>query len=463
MVRYHGNWCGPNWSDGKVQQSVRGFAPAIDEFDETCRQHDFALADNPRNPAADHTFIKQNIRSGNPKRQAAAMLVAVRNAIEPAQNKNMNKNSKIQQPKQAATKPAPKPKQAAMKIERTMAPVSVGTLFKNKAATVTRSTSQATIVGTDFLATVEGQGVATFGLGKAAMLSPAYFASTVLGNLARSFESYRFNRLRIHYIPKVATSVTGQIILCSQKSVSEPGLQPEAGTFLNRAMSQGNAVFSSLWSPCAIDINCPKEWKLVDPTTTSDPDDAIWEELQVYTQISAAAQVGYLLAEYDISFKEPIYQPHSTSIPIATGPGVRITLADGASTAADDWITTEAAGTLGLAGLNNGTVFRGVFDLQGSAVATGATFANALYVNTSYRTNTTTLGVSLTNLPMIGGLTLYFVVVGSSLYAYTSLEAALAGAGSGQVFARTTVTVAGSYNFDMAIVHQGISNNATVQ
>lgn len=460
-MKYHGNWCGPNWSDGKVQSSTRGFAPAIDEFDETCRQHDFALADNPRDSIADHKFIKANINTGNPKRQTAALLVAARNMVEPAHNKNNMTSKQAKNPTIARVRQQSTP--AAMQLTRTSVPVSYGSQFRSKSPVVSRSVNGARIHGTDFLNTVEGQGVSSFGLGKAAVLSPAYMASTVLGNLARSFERYKFNKLRIHYVPKVATSVTGQIILCSQKSVSEPGLQPESGTFLNRAMSQGNAVFSTLWSPCSIDIDCPAEWKLVDPAITADPDDSIWEELQVYTQISVAAQVGYLLMEYDISFKEPIYQPHSTQIPISTGPGLRITLADGASTANDDWILTEPAGALGLASVANGTIYRGVFDIQGSVAATGATFSNLLLFTTTYRTNTTTLASSSTNAPMIGGMTLYFVVVGTTLYAYMTLEAALSGSGTGQLFARTTVTVAGSYQFDACLIRHGPGISSTVQ
>lgn len=47
MVRIWGNWCGPNWTDGKpisAQEYVRNggdfTGPAVDRLDRACRDHD---------------------------------------------------------------------------------------------------------------------------------------------------------------------------------------------------------------------------------------------------------------------------------------------------------------------------------------------------------------------------------------------------------------------------------------
>ena len=47
MVKIHGNWCGPDWTDGK-RISARGYklaggkfnGPCIDQLDCACRSHD---------------------------------------------------------------------------------------------------------------------------------------------------------------------------------------------------------------------------------------------------------------------------------------------------------------------------------------------------------------------------------------------------------------------------------------
>lgn len=77
-VAYHGNYVGPGWSAGQYQTSVAtSDVPAIDEFDETAKQHDsaYALAQNQQDlQDADETFIRSNVGKGI-KRRAAAELV----------------------------------------------------------------------------------------------------------------------------------------------------------------------------------------------------------------------------------------------------------------------------------------------------------------------------------------------------------------------------------------------------
>jgi len=253
--------------------------------------------------------------------------------------------------------------------------------------------------------------------------------------------------------------------MCSQRSLSEPGLQPEAGTFLSRAMSQGNATFGPLWTPTYIDIDCDSTFKNVDPATTPDPDDCVHEELQVYTQVSTTQQVGYLIAEYDVSFEEPVYQPHSSVLPISTGPGVRVTLADqNLYAVGDDIVLTDPSNVLGFNfTLFTGQIYRMVFDLQGSTAPTGATFVSWINASVAFKSAVATSTAITTPFPLIGGTVLYGVVASNSLELYTSLEAAIGGNGSGQLFAKTATTVSGSYNFDVALVRYGVTTLPQIQ
>ncbi len=476
-MNYHGNYCGPGWSNGEYQSSVVGDRSATDEFDESCRAHDAAYATGANLREADLRFYRENVGRGF-KRSAAAVLVGAQGLARAIDKHNPRVIKEIESMQKRNLRGSAVPNKSAKsvnrdnvsqavgsQITRLTPPTSIGTAVRITKPKVVRSTESATMSGSDFIATVEGQGVSTFGLGKSALLSPAYFQSTMLGNLARSFEKYRWTHLRVHYVPKVGTTTSGQVILCSQRSVSEPGLQPEGGNFLPRAMSQGNASFTPVWAPTYIDIDCGVDWMLVDPTTTVDLDDSIHEELQVYSQVGSSGQVGYLIAEYTIQFKEPIYQPHATTIPVSTGPGARVSFVDNAGINAvnDDWVLNDSAGTLGLSNVQNGTIYRAVFDLQGSAAATGATFSNLLNSNLFFHATTTSTTNVNVNTAMVGGLTLYFVVAGTTVECYTSLEAAVNGNGTGQLFYRTATTVAGTYLFDVALVRTGIAQIATQQ
>jgi len=71
--KYHrGGWCGPGWSDGKWQRSKAGYYTAVDEFDQTCKEHDIAYDIGTALKKADYTFYRQNIGRGI-KRSAAAL------------------------------------------------------------------------------------------------------------------------------------------------------------------------------------------------------------------------------------------------------------------------------------------------------------------------------------------------------------------------------------------------------
>jgi len=50
MVRIHGNWCGPNWTAGKVMpaedlQTKDRKHPCVDKLDCACRKHDISIKD----------------------------------------------------------------------------------------------------------------------------------------------------------------------------------------------------------------------------------------------------------------------------------------------------------------------------------------------------------------------------------------------------------------------------------
>jgi len=73
MLKY-GLYCGPGWSDGKEQNSVVSYTPAIDEFDQTCKEHDAVYAQEGDLHNADQVFYDANFGKGI-TRTTAALLV----------------------------------------------------------------------------------------------------------------------------------------------------------------------------------------------------------------------------------------------------------------------------------------------------------------------------------------------------------------------------------------------------
>lgn len=84
MVRYHGNWCGPNWTAGQYKPTEElteedRDVPAIDALDEACRNHDVGLYDADSRQEVQNVnrrFYREAGRTGI-KGAVAAALVAV--------------------------------------------------------------------------------------------------------------------------------------------------------------------------------------------------------------------------------------------------------------------------------------------------------------------------------------------------------------------------------------------------
>ncbi len=469
----YGNYCGPYWSDGAYQTSVVGTLEPIDEFDETCRVHDahYALGDDL--VAADFSFFRENVGRGVLRTVAGSAVglqglirwggwkAAPNNFVLQSQEEVMKNANKAKTNLRGTAQAAPKAQRVEKTITTSMVPAAVGTTMRASKPKVVRSGNTARITGRDFICSVDVHATTVFGLSITALLSPAYFSSAFLGNLCRSYESYKWNKLRIHYVPAVSTSTPGTIVLASAHSITQPALSGESSNFLPRVMTQGNATMGPLWEHNYIDIDCERGGRrLVDPTTSTDLDDNIHEELQVYFSAASLLTAGYLFAEYDCSFFEPVYQPHAATIPIPYGPGLRCFMSEAVNTAVigDDWCLQFDSG-ITLSSVPNGTLFRAVLDVSGSEVPTGTALNNLVSVATFSHTTTSAFGVTTQPLPLVGGMVMYFSVDGAQVKVHTTLESARIGNGSGQCVVRTAYTTSkGSYPFIVTMV--GLDNSA---
>lgn len=97
MWRYHGNYVGPGWSAGKYQKSVVSDVPAVDEFDETAKEHDAAYALGKNLKKADYKFFRQNWGKGW-KRSAAAAAVGLQGYFRGDEQTNHSSSSNATMP-----------------------------------------------------------------------------------------------------------------------------------------------------------------------------------------------------------------------------------------------------------------------------------------------------------------------------------------------------------------------------
>jgi len=465
-MKYHGNYCGPNWSAGQHQPSVVSDVPAVDEFDDTCRVHDAAYARGDDLLRADLDFFHANI-GGGPKAAAAALAVgaqAVIRAIDKQipkvyKNQEMTKNLRgppttVRPKSMGSTNP-----QTTM----TTVPAAYGFTLRMSPPNVSRKGDQAIISGADFASPVRVANSANYEPAASVLLNPAYFQNAMLGSMARAYEKFRFRKATLQYIPSVSTNTQGQLIMTCTSTVKEPFLPGDSSTFLSRALSQGNAVATPLWRETSIDIPVSDSWSIVDTLLDGDLDDSIDTEIQVYATASTAGTAGILLLHYQIEFRDPLYVFHPTLIPIPKGNGTFVTFSDDSAVNAISDVIILGAASIPFTE-SYGSVYRLIFQQALSNRPTGpATWGAVARINQATAITTTGQNSSFTNLNLSPGTVLYGMLSANGISLYGSYEAAVQGDLTGSVFYQTATTASGTWAFICEMVRLGLADRVTAQ
>ncbi len=494
--KLHGNYCGPGWSAGKWQQSVKSSVPPVDAFDASCMLHDAAYAAGEDLVDADLRFASDNIGL-NPMRLVAGVGVGLQGLvrmtgllprragsdkvptlysptpersqienfstlynkqIEMAGSKTMRVRrrnkilAKIEESEPRITKSAvmevanrqrSRLARAFAPVKIAAAPVSIGnTLTASKAETIGTPTG-VRIMCREFLTTVKNPlSGSSYQISALAPLHPMYYKGTVMANTARGYAQYRFNKVTVHFVTRQTTSQAGEIVLAYSENVLEPCEDGNSSAFLPRVMTKGTAVLGPVWQNHSMTIQMDSQFRKVDAFGAADFNDNIAGEVQAYSQALTTDDLGYLIIDYDLEFKTTLFTPHSTSLPLP-GAGVYANGNVNSTTTIGGGVLLTT--TVGYPSTTTGVIYRLALDSDNSLFG-NKTAATAFAVATEYANIS---GVETTynqNLSLTDGSVLYGVFVNGILILYTSIEAALAGSGSGQVLYRATDAVAATFS-----------------
>lgn len=457
-IRYHGNYCGPGWSNGKRQSSVVGDTPPVDDFDATCMLHDAAYATSQEASVltqADYEFATSNLASFNPKRMLAGALVGVQGLLRGTDSNiaiNQTKIPTMTKQRLRGATPAKPVKQIKSGASITTVPAAYGFSLKMTPPKVRRNGDTAHIVGSDFAGTCLTVNTSSYQPAASIFLNPAYFQNAMLGSMARAYEKFRFLKASIHYIPSVPTSTQGQLVMCSTRTVKEPFFNGASTTFLSRALSQGNALATPLWKEAMLEVPCSTEWSIVDALLDGDLDDCIQEEVQCYTTCDTTGSAGIFMLHYEVEFKDPLYTYHPTLIPVPVGNGASCSMTDNsAANAVGDNIALN--NPVGFTYGDPGSIYRLVFRQEASTRPTGpGAWTAVANVNAQGASTTTTTVNAVSNVSMNTGSVLYGTVVGTNIHLYADYESATIGSSSGAITYQTATTAAGTWYFHIHLV-----------
>lgn len=267
------------------------------------------------------------------------------------------------------------------------APVAIGNSIRGATADVTQLPDGARIVGRDFGFSLNSTAatLTNWELVGAMPITPCVLPSTVLRNYAQMFGFFKVNKLMVHYITASATSQTGDIMFYYERDRYSPLVDYSNTSFLPFVLSDSNTVIGPQWTNHTLVVDPIKEFKSTAYGLSSDLNHDATGTVMVFSKTSSTTSPGYILIDYDITFKSLSVNPRAGMLPIARGQFSCISIGDTARSA--------TAGSTAIAnlviqgeGLDNATMYNmpsgaASGDIYKVVVAATASVANNVWTN----------------------------------------------------------------------------------
>ncbi len=295
------------------------------------------------------------------------------------------------------------------------APVSIGNSYRGAAPVVVPSRDGVRVKGRDYfftLASVSSAVTTNWALVGAAPITPACMAASVLRAYCIGYAEYKFHSLTFHYITTAATSAQGSVLMYVNKERDGPGLNSASTNFLPVVLSDHNTVISPLWTNTSASFIPITEWLQTDVGNDEPLKHQAAGELFVYTKSSSTTSPGFLLMDYDISFRIMQTNPKSLTFPMPRMKYTQVNLSSSASVTTGNaatfaWNTGSLLDNVTLSsapvGVARGDVYKFVFN-AGNSAFNGAS-NTTLIRQTLIAGNTSSVTIN-------DGFTMFLVVAG---------------------------------------------------
>lgn len=350
-MKYHGLYCGPNWSAGKHQQSVLSGLSGVDELDELCRVHDAAYATRGNLKAADRKFFISAMKLPTVRAKVAGILVGIQGAFRA---NDMNVSMPNQKPKNQVEKiqqDTIKWLEAELRsyadigkpVMKTSTPVKGGSskiippppidnllpipyipnfrMSKNKnknrdksiaipaaRATTSRMTKPKTSSRGGGVV-LSHRGLISGFVGSTTFNAVNYQVNPGMAGvfpwaaqLARSYDKYRFTKLKFSYRSVVPTTTAGVVMM----SFDYDTLDILPTTKFEHSQSTPN-VESNSFNSFELDVKCDNVWRFVRQGAIASTDLKTYDfgQLVVSSSYATASLLGEIYVEYTVELDKP--------------------------------------------------------------------------------------------------------------------------------------------------------------
>ena len=213
------------------------------------------------------------------------------------------------------------------------APVSVGNSVRGSKPRVTQTTNGARVVGRDFAFALSATASTVTGweLIGGMPITPCVLPSSVLRNYCQMFQKFKVNSIVVHYITSSPTSQAGDVLFYYERDALAPMCDYSNSSFLPYVLSDAHTVIGPQWTNHSCLVKPVADWKTTLYGNQTDINEDKAGTIFFFSKTNAANSPGYLLIDYDISFKELSVNPRAGTLPIARGQSSFVCLDPGSS------------------------------------------------------------------------------------------------------------------------------------
>ncbi len=203
----------------------------------------------------------------------------------------------------------------------TTAPVSIGNSVRGSRPRVKQSVDGARIQGRDFAFALSGTAstITNWELIGGMPLTPCVLPSSILRNYCQMFQFFRVHRVVIHYITSSPTSQAGDVVFYYERDRLAPCPDYSNSNFLPYVLSDEATIIGPQWMNHSAVVVPPPEWKTTLFGNQSDLNEDAAGTVFMFSKTNAANSPGYILIDYDISFKSMAVNPRAGTLPVARG------------------------------------------------------------------------------------------------------------------------------------------------
>lgn len=329
------------------------------------------------------------------------------------------------------------------------APVAIGNSIKGSKPVVTMGVDGCRVVGRDFAFTAAAtpSTVSGWTLVGGMPITPSVLPSSALKSYTQMYGKFRINAIAFHYITSSATSQTGDVLFYVERDRSGPFIDWTNNSFLPYTLSDPHTVLGPQWTNHTAIYRPTNTFKYTDYGVNVDVNEDVCGQLCLFSKTSSASSPGYVIIDYDITFKELQVNPRAGVLPVSRGQFTPICLqgsgivATSGSTAVqptlDAGLTISGLTSVVPSGTIPGDIFRCIADVTNSQLVNAA-WSN---VSTSTLLRYEFSGGTDAAVTIDDGFTFYIQMVSTnSCRLFPTLSAALTGALGFTYGATATIT-----------------------